>query len=114
MNTTRKNNSIKPPSKVVLVSSENDKAIVMAMEQAGFKVEIFNDVSKAEKNLKLIKPNLILVYSNLTNDHGLHFCQLVRDSEINPRPIIVFLVHEENPDERIEVLRVGKRDSVYL
>ncbi|MBI3591858.1 MAG: response regulator [Candidatus Melainabacteria bacterium] len=104
--------SIQPTSKVLLITSDVDVTIADALEMAGFKVETFNNVTDTENNLKLLRPDLILLYSNMTGDHGLNFCQQVRASEINPRPIIVFLVHEDNPDERIEVLRAGADDVI--
>ena len=105
-------NSIKPPSKLVLIANDLSKDISDALEKAGFKIDLFNDVSKAESTIKTIKPDLVLVYSDLTGDHGLNLCQKIRAEEINPRPIIVFLVHEDNPDERIEVLRSGADDVI--
>ena len=104
--------SIQPIPKVLLVSNETDKQISVALERAGFKVEAVEDVSNAESQLKVLKPDLILIYSDMTGDHGLNFCQLVKASEINPRPIIVFLVNENKPDERIEVLRSGADDAI--
>jgi len=99
-------------SRILLVSNDEDKTIPKALEQAGFKVEIINSVIEAEDNLSQIKPDLVLLYSDLTGDHGFNFCQHVKSVEINPRPIIVFLVNEANPDERIEVLRAGADDVI--
>ena len=104
--------TIQTTSKVILVSLEEDKTVSAALEAAGFKLESFDDVVDAENNLKLIKPDLVLIYSDMTGDNGLHFCQQVKNSQINPRPIIVFLVHENNPDKRIEVLRAGADDVI--
>ena len=104
--------SIQPQSKVLLVSNEEDKSSVSALEKAGFKVETINNISTAENDLKLLKPDLILLYSEMTGDHGLNFCAQAKAAEINPRPIIVFLVHEDNADERIEVLRAGADDVI--
>jgi diguanylate cyclase (GGDEF)-like protein len=50
----------------------------------------------------------------MTGDHGLNFCQQIKTCEVNPRPIIVFLVSEDNPDERIEVLRSGADDAISI
>lgn len=104
--------SFQPISRILLVSSDEDKTIPKALEQAGFKIEIINSVIEAEENLSQIKPDLVLLYSDLTGDHGFNFCQHVKSVEINPRPIIVFLVNEANPDERIEVLRAGADDVI--
>ena len=103
---------IQPPSKILLVTSDYDKAVTGSLEQAGFKVEVLKNVSDAEEQIKSIKPDLILLYSNMTGDHGLNFCQQIKAAQINPRPIIVFLVHEDSPDERIEVLRSGADDVI--
>lgn len=103
-------NQLKP--KILLITQDGDKIVFSSLEQAGFKVDEVNDVSTAENNLKLLKPDLILLYSNMTSDHGLNFCQIVKSTEINPRPIIVFLVDENNSDERIEVLRAGADDVI--
>ncbi len=104
--------SFQPIPKILLVSSDEDKTIPKALEQAGFKIEIINSVIEAEEKLGQIKPDLVLLYSDLTGDHGFNFCQHVKSVEINPRPIIVFLVNEANPDERIEVLRAGADDVI--
>ncbi len=104
--------TFQPISNILLVTSSEDKNITSALEQAGFKLNIFEDLEKAEEHLVAIKPDLILVYSDLASDHGLHFCQTVKNTEINPRPIIVFLVHESNIDERVEVLRAGADDVI--
>jgi len=104
--------SIKPPSKLVIIGNDLNNSISSALEKAGFKIDFFNDVLEAENKIKNIKPDLVIVYSDLTGDHGLNLCQKIRTEEINPRPIIVFLVHEDNPDERIEVLRSGADDVI--
>ena len=104
--------AFQPISNILLVTSAEDKNITLALEQAGFKLDVFTDIEKAEECLLTIKPDLILVYSDLANDHGLHFCQIVKNAQINPRPIIVFLVHESNIDERVEVLRAGADDVI--
>lgn len=101
-----------PTSKILLIGSNEDRTIPTALEQAGFKVEIVEDVHSVEEKLSLVKPDLILLYSDLTGDHGFNFCQQVKSVEINPRPIIVFLVNIANPDERIEVLRAGADDVI--
>src|SRR3989338_685213 len=50
----------------------------------------------------------------MTGEHGFNFCNNVKTCEINPRPIIVFLVPQNNPDEKIEVLRAGADDVISL
>ena len=92
--------------------NEDYKSISLYLEQAGFKVDVAGDISQAENQLKALRPDLLLIHSDMTGDHGLNFCQFVKASEIAPRPIIVFLVDENKPDERIEVLRSGADDAV--
>ena len=104
--------SIQPTPGILLVISDDDRSVSSSLEQAGFKIEIVNNISQAENLLKTIRPDLLLVHSDMTGDHGLNFCQFVKSSEISPRPIIVFLVDENKPDERIEVLRSGADDAV--
>ena len=104
--------SIHPIPKVLLVCSEEQQHISLALEEAGFKVYFFSSIAGAEESVKQLKPDLLLVSSVMTGDHGLNFCQDVRSSNISPRPIIVFLVDENSPDERIEVLRAGADDAV--
>lgn len=104
--------SIQPPSKIIIVSGEEQNTIESALLKAGFKVKTFSNVALAEASLGIEKPDLILIYSYMTGDHGFNFCQVIRREEINPRPIIVFMVHENNPDERIEVLRAGADDVI--
>src|SRR3989338_1252688 len=99
-------------TRVLIVTREENQPVMMALEQAGFKVEKVDNITKAENILKSLRPDLILLYSDMTGDHGQHFCTFIKSVEINPRPIIVFLVHEENPDERIEVLRAGADDVI--
>lgn len=104
--------SIQPTSKVLLVANREGESIDIALEHAGFKVEKCLDANSAIDDLKLLKPDLILVYSDMTGEHGFNFCNKVKSCEINPRPIIVFLVPENNPDEKIEVLRAGADDVI--
>ena len=104
--------SLQLKTKILLVRNQEDKPIVIALEQAGFRVESVSSISLAEDILKSLKPDLILIYSDMTGDHGLNFCTHIKSSEINPRPIIVFFVHEDKPDERIEVLRAGADDVI--
>jgi diguanylate cyclase (GGDEF)-like protein len=104
--------SIQPQPKILFISNEESKVISLSLEQAGFKVDVIDNVNSAESNLKLLKPDLILIYSNITSDHGLNFFQTIKGLEINPRPIIVSLVHEDSSDERIEVLRAGADDVI--
>src|SRR3989338_10077809 len=104
--------SVQLTTRVLIVTREENQPVMMALEQAGFKVEKVDNITKAENILKSLRPDLILLYSDMTGDHGQHFCTFIKSVEINPRPIIVFLVHEENPDERIEVLRAGADDVI--
>ena len=104
--------SIQPLSKVLLVSSEEYKSIALALEQSGFKVELVSNIALAEKVLKSIEPDLILLFNDVTGDHGLNFCSQVKLAQINPRPIIVFFVNENKADERVEVLRAGADDAI--
>ena len=104
--------NIQPIPKVLLVISEEHKSISSYLEQAGFKTEVVENITKAEARLKTLRPDLLLIHSDMTGDHGFNFCQLVKSSEIAPRRIIVFLVDENKPDERIEVLRSGADDAV--
>ncbi len=104
--------SIQPTPTILLVISDEYRSTVESLEQAGFKIEVVNKVSEAENRLKILKPDLLLVHSDMTGDHGLNFCQVVKSSGIAPRPIIVFLVDENKPDERIEVLRSGADDAI--
>ena len=104
--------SIQPIPKVLLVCTEKQQQISQALEEAGFKVYFFDSISNAEESVKQLKPDLLLVSSVMTGDHGLNFCQKVRACYISPRPIIVFLVDEDSPDERIEVLRAGSDDAI--
>ena len=104
--------SIQPTPKVLLVTSDEFRHVFVSLEQAGFRVEVVDNISKAESQLKVLKPDLLLVHSDMTGDHGLNFCQFVKASNFSPRPIIVFLVDENQPDERIEVLRSGADDAV--
>ena len=104
--------SIQPIPKVLLISSEDSSPLLNVLEEAGFKVEFYSDIAKAENDLKSLRPDLLLVNSDMTGDHGLNFCQYVRSCQISPRPIIVFLVNEYSPDERIEVLRSGADDAI--
>ncbi|MBI2996026.1 MAG: response regulator [Candidatus Melainabacteria bacterium] len=104
--------SIQLTPRILLISNEDNKNITSALKQAGFKIEVVNEISSAESSLKMLKPDLILIYSEMTGDHGLNFCGFVKTIEITPRPVIVFLVHENNPDERVEVLRAGADDVI--
>jgi len=105
-------NFIQPQSKILLISKKEDNSVFSVLEDVGFRVENLKNVEGAENSLNVLKPDLILLYSEMTGDHGLSFCRLVKAAEINPRPIIVFLIHESNSDEKIEVLRAGADDVI--
>ena len=104
--------SIQPASKILFICSDENKSTIKVLEEGGFRVESVSNITTAENVLKSLKPDLILIFSNMTGDHGLNFCGTVRDSQINPRPIIVFLVDQDNADERVEVLRAGADDVI--
>ena len=76
-------NSIQPTSKILFVSAEENSAISTALESVGFKVELVNDIESAESALKKIKPDLILLFTDMTGDHGLNFCSQARAAQIN-------------------------------
>lgn len=104
---------IQPIPKILFVNSnEDDKTITHSLEQAGFRVHSVNNVTKAEEIVTSVKPDLILIFSDTTSDHGLNLCSSIKSSNINPRPIIVFLVCEDKADERVEVLRAGADDAI--
>ena len=105
-------NKIQPASKILLASREENKLFVATLEKAGFKVEWVNNITDAQNVLDKLKPGLILLFEDMTGDHGLNFCTHVKLAQINPRPIIVFLVNEDKADERIEVLRAGADDVI--
>ena len=109
-----KSSSIQPQTRILFIASDGFVDIVAHLEKAEFKVEKVNRIDAAEKAMKELKFDLILVLSETAGDHGLNFCRYVRGLEINPRPIIVFLVGEDRPEEKIEVLRAGADDVISL
>src|SRR3989338_1525080 len=99
-------NSLQPPAKVLFIGNPENE-VTRALEQAEFRVDIVKDVKIPQEKLKMLRPDLIIVSGNMTSDHGLSFCSLVKSVQIIPRPVIVFLVDEEKSDEKVEVLRAG-------
>lgn len=104
--------SILPKPVILCVSSSSDNLIIQELKKADFQVEQVESILEAEEKVVQIRPALILVDSNVTGDHGLSFCDFIKHANLNPRPIIVFLVDENKPDERIEVLRAGADDAI--
>lgn len=104
--------SLQPVSRIVFVVENKKDSILTSLEQAGFKVDVFHDIHQAEESIGDRRPDLVLIYSEMTQDHGLSFSQKVRELEFNPRSVIVFLVNENNADERIELLRAGADDVI--
>jgi len=104
-------NSLQPPAKVLFIGNPENE-VTRALEQAEFRVDIVKDVKIPQEKLKMLRPDLIIVSGNMTSDHGLSFCSLVKSVQIIPRPVIVFLVDEEKSDEKVEVLRAGADDVI--
>lgn len=104
--------SLQPPTRVLYIANDLNDKIVSHLERADFQVEKVSSIQEAEKSLKEIKFDLILASSEMSSDHGLSFCSYVRGVQFNPRPIIVFLVSETKPEEKIEVLRAGADDVI--
>ena len=107
-----KTTSIHPQTRILLVTNDDFVDIVTHLEKAEFKIEKVNNIVAAEEAMKRLKFDLILIFNETAGDHGLNFCRYVREIQINPRPIIVFLVGEDRPEEKIEVLRAGADDAI--
>ncbi|MBI1857847.1 MAG: response regulator [Candidatus Melainabacteria bacterium] len=103
--------TVQPPTKVLVISSDKED-LVLHLYETGFNVETASNVSEAERLIQETKFDLILVLSELAGDHGVGFCNYIRSLQISPRPIIVFLIDENKPEEKIEVLRAGADDAV--
>lgn len=103
---------MQPTTRVLLVASEEYSGIADHLAEVDFKVEHVNSIENAEKLIGETKFDLILAFNDLAGDHGLTFCTHVRSTQINPRPIIVFVVDENKPEEKIEVLRAGADDAI--
>lgn len=103
---------IKPTTCILLVAGGEYSKIAKGLAYADFRIEQVSSIDEAEELIKSMKFDLLLVFSELSGDHGLSFCTRVRAIQINPRPIIVFLVDENKPEEKIEVLRAGADDVI--
>lgn len=104
--------SIQPQTRLLFVTNNGCVDIVTNLEKAEFKIEKVSNINAAKEAMKKLKFDLILVFSAIASDHGLNFCRYVRSLQITPRPIIVFLVEEDKPEEKIEVLRAGVDDVI--
>lgn len=103
--------TIKPISKVLFVSDEKDSKVAETLKN--YKFQVFeSNVDEVSEVLAQKKPDLILVNVDIKKEDGMKICNLVKEVKINPRPVTAFLIHEDKPDDRIEVLRSGADDAI--
>ncbi|GAB4581465.1 MAG: hypothetical protein Fur0022_42120 [Anaerolineales bacterium] len=93
---------------------EDDKnlsfAYAEAIEEAGFKTEIFQDGREGLNNLKTATPAMIILDLNLPNVHGLEILKFIRSDERLRKSRVIITTADDRTAETLH----GKADIVLV
>lgn len=101
---------IQPNPKILYFDNENDADILIAIENSNCTFLHLRTIDNMDESMENFKPDLILIKDKVITENPTSICNQIKTYDVNPRPIIVFLVKRENTEQKIEILRSGADD----
>jgi diguanylate cyclase (GGDEF)-like protein len=100
------------PKPVILVIHSASKAIryTSVLERTGARVQAVHSFEEANKVLSFLHPDLILISEYMGDDDGRVYCQQIRATLMQPRPVLVLMQQSTDVSERIRSFHYGADD----
>lgn len=100
------------PTPIILVIHHARQAADYAsvLEKTGAKVHAVTSFEEANELLSFLHPDLILLAASLPEGDGRLYCQQIRATVVQPRPVLVLLHSSDDVNERISSFRYGADD----
>jgi diguanylate cyclase (GGDEF)-like protein len=83
---------------------------ITALEKTGAKVQAVASFEEANEQLSFLHPDLILLSADLSDGEGRLYCQQIRATLTQPRPILVLMESSIDVNDRIRSFRYGADD----
>ncbi len=100
------------PTPVILIIHQPRQAADYAsiLEKTGAKVHAVASFEEANELLSFLHPDLVLLAANMPEGDGRLYCQQIRATLVQPRPVLVLLHASDDVNERIRSFRYGADD----
>ncbi len=100
------------PTPIILIIHQPRQAADYAsiLEKTGAKVHAVTSFEEANELLSFIHPDLILLAAQMPEGDGRLYCQQIRATVVQPRPVLVLLHASSDVNERISAFRYGADD----
>ncbi|HEY9788144.1 MAG TPA: response regulator [Candidatus Obscuribacterales bacterium] len=100
------------PTPIILIIHQARQAADYAsiLEKTGAKVHAVTSFEEANELLSFIHPDLILLAAQMPEGDGRLYCQQIRATVVQPRPVLVLLHGSDDVNERISAFRYGADD----
>lgn len=100
------------PTPIILIIHQPRQAADYAsiLEKTGAKVHAVTSFEEANELLSFLHPDLILLAAQMPEGDGRLYCQQIRATVVQPRPVLVLLHGSSDVNERISAFRYGADD----
>jgi DNA-binding response OmpR family regulator len=100
------------PKPQILIIHEAGPATEYAkvLEKTGAKVSFVTSFEESNELLSFLHPDIIVLSANMPEGDGRLYCQQIRASMANPRPVLILLHSSSDVNERINAFRYGADD----
>jgi len=100
------------PSQVILVIHEERQAEEYAevLEKTGARIHAISSFEEANELLSFLHPDLVILAANMKEGDGRLYCQQIRATLTQQRPVMVLLQISTDVNERISSFRYGADD----
>ncbi|HIA50487.1 MAG TPA: response regulator [Candidatus Melainabacteria bacterium] len=100
------------PTPIILIIHQARQAADYSsiLEKTGAKVHAVTSFEEANELLSFIHPDLILLAAQMPEGDGRLYCQQIRATVVQPRPVLVLLHASSDVNERISAFRYGADD----
>jgi len=100
------------PTPIILVIHQHRQAADYAsvLEKTGARVHAVASFEEANELLSFLHPDLIVMADSMPDGDGRLYCQQIRATLVQPRPVLVLLQTSDDVNERIKSFRYGADD----
>ena len=100
------------PTPIILIIHEARSAANYAsvLEKTGARVHAVTSFQEANELLSFLHPDLIIISANMPEGDGRLYCQQIRATLLQQRPVLVLLHSLDDVHERISSFRYGADD----
>src|SRR5271156_5097339 len=101
---------LRTPLILIIHRHRQEADYASVLEKTGAKVHAVASFEEANELLSFLHPDLILLAASMPEGDGRLFCQQIRATLVQPRPVLVLLHSSDDVNERIRSFRYGADD----